>query len=65
MERVADQIVVAALISTVRPLRDRDTGDTRRDLFLMLSGLLEDLDERVGLGVLGVQAAIRPGSPLL
>jgi AcrR family transcriptional regulator len=62
--RSRDEVVVAALISTVRPLVDADTGDTRRDLLRMVQGLVHDLDAHRGRGVLGVHASIRPGTPL-
>jgi AcrR family transcriptional regulator len=62
--RSLEALVVAALISTVRPLRDLDTGDARRDLWLMLTGLTRDLRGRVGRGVLGVHAAVQAHSPL-
>jgi AcrR family transcriptional regulator len=60
--RNREEIVIAALTAAVRPLRDPDTGDTQRDLFLMLSALAHDLDERVGSSVLGVHAALRTDS---
>jgi AcrR family transcriptional regulator len=62
--RNLEEIVIAALVATVRPLRDPNTGDSRRDLFSMLSALVSDLDERVGLSVLGMHAALRGDSAL-
>jgi AcrR family transcriptional regulator len=62
--RSREEIVVAALMAAVRPLLDPDTGDTRRDLFSMLAALAQDLDEHVGLTVLGVHAALRSDAAL-